>query len=78
MATPPFPPAYPTAAEPQIGAAASRLAPEPAQPPNPEAMRATRITSDRLFAGAAEVQIDHRGAVYRLRQTALGKLILTK
>ena len=37
-----------------------------------------RITSEQLFAGAVEVQIDHFGAVYRLKQTSLGKLILTK
>jgi len=37
-----------------------------------------RVTSEQLFAGAVEVQIDHFGAVYRLKQTALGKLILTK
>ena len=32
----------------------------------------------RCSRGAAEVQIDHRGALYRLKQTSLGKLILTK
>jgi hemin uptake protein HemP len=32
------------------------------------------ITSEQLFAGAAEVQIE----LYRLRRTSLGKLILTK
>ena len=37
-----------------------------------------RIDSQQLFAGAHEVQIHHHGAVYRLKQTALGKLILTK
>lgn len=37
-----------------------------------------RIRSDQLFAGAHEVQILHLGAVYRLKQTALHKLILTK
>ncbi len=37
-----------------------------------------RIRSDHLFAGAHEVQILHLGAVYRLKQTALNKLILTK
>ncbi len=37
-----------------------------------------RIESQRLFAGAQEVQIEHRGVVYRLKQTSLGKLILTK
>ena len=37
-----------------------------------------RISSERLFAGAREIHIEHRGAVYRLQQTSLGKLILTK
>ena len=37
-----------------------------------------RISSERLFAGANEVQIEHRGSLYRLKQTSLGKLILTK
>ena len=36
------------------------------------------IPSEALFAGATEVQIAHRGALYRLKLTALGKLILTK
>jgi hemin uptake protein HemP len=36
------------------------------------------ISSAQLFGGALEVHIDHHGAVYRLKQTALGKLILTK
>ena len=36
------------------------------------------IASEMLFAGAREVQIVHRGSLYRLKQTALGKLILTK
>jgi hemin uptake protein HemP len=39
---------------------------------------ATRVSSQTLFAGANEVEIEHRGALYRLRQTSLGKLILTK
>jgi len=37
-----------------------------------------RLTSQQLFAGAHELEITHQGAQYRLRQTALGKLILTK
>ena len=37
-----------------------------------------RMTSQQLFAGASELEITHQGAQYRLRQTALGKLILTK
>lgn len=37
-----------------------------------------QITSEQLFAGAPEVQIDHHGVLYRLKKTSLGKLILTK
>ena len=37
-----------------------------------------RLTSAQIFGGALEVQIDHHGTMYRLKQTALGKLILTK
>jgi hemin uptake protein HemP len=49
----------------------------PARPGVPApAVRA--IASEALFGGACEVQIHHRGALYRLKQTALGKLILTK
>jgi hemin uptake protein HemP len=36
------------------------------------------IDSRTLLAGRTEVRIAHRGELYRLRQTALGKLILTK
>lgn len=36
------------------------------------------VTSQMLFSGADELEITHQGAQYRLRQTALGKLILTK
>jgi hemin uptake protein HemP len=31
-----------------------------------------------LFAGANEIEIQHGEAIYRLRITSLGKLILTK
>jgi hemin uptake protein HemP len=50
--------------------------PVPAQPIVREEVH--RISSDVLLAGAQEVQIEHHGALYRLRQTSLGKLILTK
>jgi hemin uptake protein HemP len=46
---------------------------EPAAP-----AEALRISSQQLLAGAKEVLIEHHGTLYRLRQTALGKLILTK
>ena len=63
-------------------AASAASAPAPAAAAVPEApSRSTgtvAISSEALFAGAREVQIEHRGALYRLKQTALGKLILTK
>lgn len=37
-----------------------------------------RISSKQLFLGENEIEIDHNGTSYRLRQTSLGKLILTK
>ena len=44
--------------------------PAPANPP--------RLDSRTLLSGQPEVQIQHGSQVYRLRLTALGKLILTK
>lgn len=37
-----------------------------------------RLSSRALLAEGKEVEIDHDGVIYRLRITALGKLILTK
>lgn len=45
-----------------------------AAPPSP----VKAVSSESLFGGSCEVHIDHRGTLYRLRQTSLGKLILTK
>ena len=42
------------------------------------AQRVVRLSSQALMDGAQEVEIEHNGALYRLRQTSLGKLILTK
>ena len=42
------------------------------------AARRPRWTSAELFAGAEEIEIQHGEAVYRMRITSLGKLILTK
>ena len=56
---------------------ATSPSPDPAGRGAPErAFRA--IASEALFGGAGEVRISHRGSLYRLKQTALGKLILTK
>lgn len=45
---------------------------------SPSGLAPRRVASDELFAGAVELQIEHREQVYRLRLTSLGKLILTK
>lgn len=37
-----------------------------------------RTSSSALLGGARELEIQHGEAVYRLRVTAMGKLILTK
>ena len=37
-----------------------------------------RIASIVLFGSTRELEIEHNGILYRLRQTSLGKLILTK
>jgi hemin uptake protein HemP len=43
------------------------------------ALAPRRMTSTReLLGGGMEVQIEHNGEVYTLRQTSKGKLILTK
>jgi hemin uptake protein HemP len=47
-------------------------------PPAPAHDMPQRIDSALLLRGANELLIDHHGVLYRLRQTALGKLILTK
>ena len=44
----------------------------PMAPPRP------RVASTEILRGSPEVEIDHRGTLYRLRVTSLGKLILTK
>lgn len=52
-----------------------------AAPPSPGPVRrmpCARLQSSALLAGAQEIEIDHLGAIYRLRITSLGKLILTK
>jgi hemin uptake protein HemP len=49
--------------------------------PSTAALRATprpRIPSTDILRDGNEVEIDHRGTLYRLRITSLGKLILTK
>lgn len=64
---------------PAHSAAAGTTLDAPAHPATPARTPKVRvITSEALFATFPEVQIEHGDAVYRLRQTSLGKLILTK
>ena len=69
---------------PSAPAVRAERAPEAASPSPPPARRGfpapaiRAIASETLFGGAGEVHISHRGSLYRLKQTALGKLILTK
>lgn len=51
-----------------------------AAPPDARSRVAIRrqVRSDDLFGGSREVLIEHAGAVYSLRHTSKGKLILTK
>ncbi|MDE2204434.1 MAG: hemin uptake protein HemP [Burkholderiaceae bacterium] len=56
-------------------------APAAAQAAEPVATAGTAtrtMTSEQLFAGQNAVAIHHNGAVYTLRVTRFGKLILTK
>lgn len=74
--TRPLPDALPVSTAPAAPVAAATAPPAVARPGHTPAPAC--IPSARLFAGAQEVQIDHHGMRYRLKQTALGKLILTK
>ena len=53
------------------------LAPLTAAPVRREVVR-RQLTSEQLFEGLTEIEIQHGDAIYRLRRTSLGKLILTK
>ena len=64
------------AASPPAASTVPMASPAPALPPPRH--RIACISSQRLFSGAVELLIEHHGATYRLRQTSLGKLILTK
>ena len=61
-------------AEDDAALAASEATPGAAPPRH--ALR--RVDSTSLLAGAREIEIEHRGELYRLRCTNRGKLILTK
>lgn len=50
----------------------------PPQRRTPGAPTQRRWDSKELFGSEHEIEIEHGAAVYRLRLTSLGKLILTK
>lgn len=54
----------------------ARSAPDPSTAP--PVASCPVYSSATLFGPAQEIHIEHQSQVYRLRRTALGKLILTK
>lgn len=73
----PAPGVRPMAAQAAAPAAAGR-GPAGTSGGAPAADEPRRVSSRTLFAGQREVVIEHEGALYRLRLTSQGKLILTK
>jgi hemin uptake protein HemP len=54
---------------------------EPKPTPTDQTLACTkklRLSSQEIMQGHHEIEIEHIGMLYRLRCTALGKLILTK
>lgn len=68
-----------TALHPQTAGALPALPPmAPTAPRQAAAAGSARWQTEQLFGPRSEVEIEHRGSIYRLRITSLGKLILTK
>jgi len=68
----------PVPREPSVPPSEAPAATPPESPASAAAATPRRISSAQLFGKGTEVHIEHHGAIYRLRLTALGKLILTK
>jgi hemin uptake protein HemP len=64
--------------KPAHGGIPSATAQSHPQAPARTAIQRRQVTSADLLAGGNELQIEHHGEVYTLRQTSKGKLILTK
>ena len=78
-------PSHPPPTSSSAGAVATtplRPTPDAHAPPMPMPIPAPaahkRWSSRTLFGLEREIEIEHAGQLYRLRQTSLGKLILTK
>jgi len=67
---PQTPPRHPASALQAHAVSTASACARPANPP--------RMSSVALLQGGRELEIQHGDAVYRLRLTAMGKLILTK
>ncbi len=50
----------------------------PVSDPRPDTSQVKIVSSDEILGGGNEIQIEHRGMIYRLRVTRQDKLILTK
>lgn len=59
-------------------AASARLPSPPAGSGYAAAEAESMVTSSALLQGRKSIQIEHNGALYQLRATKFGKLILTK
>lgn len=67
-----------TSRDPPSAAGDPRTAPRRGESDPQRASQPVPWSSEQLFAGHTEIEITHGPFVYRLRQTSLGKLILTK
>jgi hemin uptake protein HemP len=50
----------------------------PESDPSPATIQTKIVKSDEILGGGNEIQIEHKGMIYRLRVTRQDKLILTK
>ncbi|WP_146518507.1 hemin uptake protein HemP [Stieleria varia] len=48
------------------------------EPARQSDLRPLVLMSDDLFQGRSEIWINHQGAMYRLRRTGSGKMLLSK
>ncbi|MES2972089.1 MAG: hemin uptake protein HemP [Pseudomonadota bacterium] len=61
-----------------INAAPAQRNADPQDPGSAPQASAPVVNSTELLKGARSIGIEHKGAFYRLQETKLGKLILTK
>ena len=65
--------------DPSVQASVETLPPRAGEPPlRPASLPVRTVDSASLFRGDHEIGIEHQGALYRLKITRQGKLILNK